>query len=275
MPPLLAHRLRLEPRLVDDSDCDAVVSDDGYAAESDTHDSDSDDYDIGFDSAITYMVAGHEIDVVEGSRYFAQRSQRKSKYNIFEEDLNPNAFYWTAPREFKNKYRCSRKELDAIAAEIENHPIFEENDGPGRKQVPAKHQLMVLLHYMVHNGISNKTQHREFRIVSGTTEDYRNRAKKAILCLKKKYVYWPDELEHEEIAQRYLERYNCKNCVGVGDGALSDLLFQPQCKDAGDYHGWKGQWTLTMLTISNDKGKIRYYLSGFPGCSHDNSYGGG
>ena len=86
---------------------------------------------------------------------------------------------------------------------------------------------MVFLHYMGHEGVSNKTQHHEFRIGSGTMEDYRNRVKEAILPLKKKYVYWPDELEHEEIAQRYLERYNCKNCVGVGDGTLSDLLFQP------------------------------------------------
>ena len=37
-----------------------------------------------------------------------------------------------------------------------------------------------------------------------------------------------------------------------------------------DYHGHKFQYSLTVLVINDDRCKIRAYLAGFPGSTHDN-----
>lgn len=129
---------------------------------------------------------------------------------------------------------------------------------------------MTLLHYMGHEGNTNDEQGTIFRMGAGTSEDYRRRAKKSLLSLKKEYVHWPDAAERREIGKRFKEKYHCPNAVGEVDGTLLELAFAPQCPDASDYHGRKMKWSLTMLIVGDDKGYIRYYLTGFPGCAHDN-----
>lgn len=220
------------------------------------------------DDVLMYLASHCDVDTAEGERYSVPRNYRKSALNIFEEDLDPNTGFYLSDREFKERYRCSRKELHFMSKKIEHHRVFQNRRGP--KQAPIKHQLMTLLHYMGHEGVTNDTQRSTFRIGAGTCEDYRNRAKEAIRSLKEEYVYWPDENEREKFAKHYETKYSCPGAVGHMDGTLVDLVFQPQCADAADYHGRKGHWTITILIVGDDDGKVRYYLAGFPGCSHDN-----
>ena len=114
------------------------------------------------------------------------------------------------------------------------------------------------------------TQAGLFRIGSGTCEDYRNRAKTAILSLRDKYIFWPDEEDRCQLAKSNEEKYHCPNAILYGDGTLHELMLAPQTPDRGDYHGRKMQWSLTTLILGDDECRVRYYLSGFPGCSHDN-----
>ena len=104
--------------------------------------------------------------------------------------------------------------------------------------------------------MTNASQGSVLRIGNGTSEIYRNRARKAVLSLKSIYVRWPDEAERKEIAKRNKENYNCPNCIGQMDGTLIELAFEPQTDDSGDYHGRKLQWSITILIVGNDKGCI-------------------
>ncbi|KAL7520303.1 hypothetical protein ACHAWX_005032 [Stephanocyclus meneghinianus] len=54
------------------------------------------------------------------------------------------------------------------------------------------------------------------------------------------------------------------------DGTLLPLGIAPSCSDAADYSGRKFPYSLTVCVINDDKRKIRAYLSGFPGSTHDN-----
>lgn len=239
-----------------------------YDADSSDSDSDSDESDI-VNAIALYIQSKNDVDDAVSQRYLAPRICRKSNLNIFEEDLDPDAVYYTNRRRFKNRYRCTRESLEFIANEVKDHPIFQRGRA-GPKQAPIKHQLMTLFHYMGHEGITNDDQGGIFRIGAGTSELYRSRAITAILSLKKKYVRWPDADEREEISQRFKRRYDCPNCVGQADGTLVELVFAPQTPDAPDYHGRKMKWSLTLLIVGDDRRFVRYYLSGFPGCAHDN-----
>ena len=54
------------------------------------------------------------------------------------------------------------------------------------------------------------------------------------------------------------------------DGTLLPLAFDPLSDDAEVYHGRKFPYSLTVLVISDDKQRIRAYLAGYPGSTHDN-----
>ena len=99
----------------------------------------------------------------------------------------------------------------------------------------------------------------------------RIRARDAVIhSLGKDFYHWPDENERKNISNCYKMEFNLPNCVGVMDGTLFPLAFQPETEDAADYHGRKFQWSLTCLVVSDQKRRIRWYITGYPGSSHDN-----
>jgi hypothetical protein len=109
-----------------------------------------------------------------------------------------------------------------------------------------------------------------FYFGKGSLTKYKCRVATAIVdCLGSDYYAWPDEQERDEIAAEMEARYNLRNCIGVIDGTLFLLAFKPQSSDAGDYCGRKGD-SITNLIVSDHKRRIRYYISGWPGGSHDN-----
>jgi hypothetical protein len=54
------------------------------------------------------------------------------------------------------------------------------------------------------------------------------------------------------------------------DGTLLELGTTPHCDDKADYSGRKFRYSLTVNVINDDKRRIRAYLSGYPGTTHDN-----
>ena len=117
------------------------------------------------DVELLFLSTSEEIEYVQSTRYLLPRILSKTTHNIFMEDLDPYSPYRLSSRKFKSKYRCSRKSIDAIAAKIEGNPIFKSKTC---QQAPAKHQLMVFLHCMGHEGQTNDNQKDVFRIGAGT-----------------------------------------------------------------------------------------------------------
>jgi hypothetical protein len=59
-----------------------------------------------------------------------------------------------------------------------------------------------------------------------------------------------------------------KNCVGFIDGTLLPLEAKPSI-DPQDYYSRKGLYGLATLVVCDENKRIIYYLTGWPGCSHD------
>jgi DDE superfamily endonuclease len=178
---------------------------------------------------------------------------------------------WLTDDEFLHKYRMSRESFHRVLHAIEDHDVFATGKR-GRNQAPVAHQLMVFLKFLGTEGAggSNANMRHVFAIGYGTAALYRKRVTKAILSLRKKYYYWPDAEERQLIAREIHQLYDFPHCIGIADGTLTPLAFEPQTEDAPDYSGRKYGYSLSTMVICDHKRRIRYYLSGYPGSAHDN-----
>jgi len=66
------------------------------------------------------------------------------------------------------------------------------------------------------------------------------------------------------------KEFGFPHCVGIADGTLFPLAFEPDSQDAPDCSGRKCGYSLTVMIICDLNKKIRYYLANCPGFAHDN-----
>ena len=119
------------------------------------------------------------------------------------------------------------------------------------------------------SGASSSNQRNTFRISKGAADLYRRRVTLAIRALSKDYIYWPSAEERKVIAKEIFPRYDFPHCVGIADGTLFPLAFEPETKDAPDYSGRKFGYSISTMIICNHKRRFRHYLAGYPGSAHD------
>jgi hypothetical protein len=93
---------------------------------------------------------------------------------------------------------------------------------------------------------------------------------KAIRNHRDEYVTWPDSNERQAIACRIQDICGLPNCVGIVDGTLFPLALRPETVDSPDYKGRKFVYTLSAMVVNDDQRRIRFYISGWPGSTHDN-----
>jgi DDE superfamily endonuclease len=194
---------------------------------------------------------------------------------IFKRDLqhNDNANGlppWLVDDEFLQKYRMHWASFKQLVELIKDHPIFHIDSN--KDQAKPEHQLLLFLYYLGKSGsgASNSDLRNIFQIGRGTADCYKRRCVKAIRWLRDNVIKWPDNAERHEISKRILHKYTWINCVGVVDGTLFPLTYAPQSDDAPDYHGRKFLYSLSTIIVNDDEKRIRYYLAGYPGSTHDN-----
>lgn len=214
-------------------------------------------------------------------RYLFRKSRHRQgdAEAIYKEDLDAKedgsdgseaTLPWLTESEFLSKYRLSRKNFHKILALIKDHPVFQAK---GKKpQRDVAYQLMTWLKYAgtEGSGASNANQRGTFRIGYGTADVYRRRVTVALCSLTPQYYYWPDLQERQKIAKEILEGYGFPNCIGIADGSLHPLAFEPETQDAPDYSGRKFAYSMSTLYVCDNKRRIRHYLAGYPGSAHDN-----
>lgn len=225
------------------------------------------------------MAVNGAYDALCSRRYLFRPSARKGLGSqIFQRDLceeiSEDKLPWLTEDEFLQKYRVHKETFWHLHEKIKDHPVFQPPSGEEgtKKQAPASHQLMVLMHYLGTSGSAgnNPRLRNVFGIGRGTAQLYRDRCVLAIRSVRKEVIKWPDEEERKKISQRIFRKYNWPHCVGVADGTLFPLTYEPQAQDAPDYSGRKFQYSLSVMIINDDERRIRHYLSGFPGSAHDN-----
>ncbi len=124
-------------------------------------DGDLDDNVFNEDNDLFVLVAGLYdcIHAIRQNRYFGARSRREGNMDVFDADLSVENGIdsWMTDDEFLCKYRVTRDQLDHITSIIADDPIFARPQR-GSPQMPVKHQLMIWLHFVGHEGQSNSTQ---------------------------------------------------------------------------------------------------------------------
>ena len=151
---------------------------------------------------------------------------------------------WLTEEEFLQKYRMSRQSFSLLVDEVKDHPIFKAKGigmFAGRPQAPVVNQVMVFLKFLGTEGTGGMghNQRQTFGIGYGTSIAYRRRVTRAILSLRDKYYYWPDENERAQMSVAVHDKFQFPHCVGIADGMLFPLYFEPQTQDAPDYSGRK------------------------------------
>lgn len=211
--------------------------------------------------------------------------QRPPKYRKspaaqrFETDLNEEILSdsstssgempWLTDDEFLQKFRVTRTGFKFILDKIKDHSVFETKT---KRMAPPEHQLMVFLKYIGTEGAgaSNANQRQTFGVGYGSAHNYRKRVTAALRSLSDEYIRWPDSNERQTISQEIQREYDFPHCVGIADGTLFPLAFEPQTEDAPDYSGRKYGYSLSTMIICDHTRRIRHYLAGFPGSAHDN-----
>jgi hypothetical protein len=155
---------------------------------------------------------------------------------------------WLTDDEFLQKYRVTRAGFQYILNRIKDHPIFESKT---KTMAPPEHQLMVFLKYVgtEGSGANGPNQRNTFGCGKGTSVDYRRRVTTALKALKKQYIKWPDEERRQVISKSIQKDYDFPHCIGIADGTLFPLAFEPQTEDAPDYSGRKYGYSLSTMIV--------------------------
>jgi DDE superfamily endonuclease len=159
-------------------------------------------------------------------------------------DASDHELPWLNDDEFLQKFRVTREAFAIILEKIKDHPVFESKT---KAMAPPEYQLMVFLKYIGTEGAgsSNANQRQTFGVGYGTSSLYRKRVTKALLSLREEYITWPDSNERKVISKDIQRQFDFPHCVGIADGTLFPLAFEPSTEDAPDYSGRKYGYSLT------------------------------
>lgn len=99
-------------------------------------------------------------------------------------------------------------------------------------------------------------------------ERYTDRCIIALLSLEKNAIAWPNTDDREIIKRRIEISSGFPNCIGFVDGTLVVFENRPAIHSE-DFFNRKGRYGLATMIVCDDHRRIRYMLTGWPGCSHD------
>ncbi len=220
------------------------------------------------ESFIALLRYQQHLSNLRNRRYLEIRSYRRYDKIIYERDLRYQEVPWLTEKDFKVKYRTSREGLDFLTTLLEDAPVFTPG-AHGPKQMPVKYQIMIWLHFFGHEGMTVEAQRETLHTCKGLLNLAKNRVTNAFNSIRGDWIHWPDAVERKEISRRIEEEFFLPNCVAIMDGTLLPLGLEPDCTDKADYHGRKYAYSITCNILCDDKCRIRNYLAGFPGSTHD------
>ena len=210
---------------------------------------------------------------------FRSRKCRKNKGECpYDKDFfDSEDLPWLNEAEFLQTYRMSRKNMRKLIDMCKDHPLFEvlnrnKTVNKEKTEKRARNHFMHLLYFLgtFGEGGNNSNSRNKYKQGYGTYENMRKTCVKVILdCMKKEYLYWPNENERNGISQQIWNKYGWVNCVGYLDGTLLPLYYKPQSEDCGDYYGRKLGYTMPALVVSDENLLVRHTQVGWPGCTHD------
>ena len=91
--------------------------------------------------------------------------------------------------------------------------------------------------------------------------------------MRSEAIKWPDAAERAQISARFARDHGLPNAVGIVDGTPIVFSQRPGV-DGGSFWSRKKHYSINLQLVCDDKGKIRYYLCGWPGSCFDSTVWG-
>ena len=142
----------------------------------------------------------------------------------------------------------TRDQLDLITGLISGAEVFK-NKTHGPTQMAVKHQLMIYLHFVGHEAMTNRIQRQVFLISRRSIASARNRVIKALLSIRNEYYEWLSAEERTCLSGLFLKNHGFPNGSALMDGTLLELAVCPRSNYFSGYHGRKFQYSLTVLVV--------------------------
>jgi hypothetical protein len=151
---------------------------------------------------------------------------------------------------------------------IENHDVFANRSH--HTQAPAWIQLMVVLSRLGcdGNGASIGRNARHGGVSHGSVCKYTERVFVAILAMKDAEICWPTAEERKIISRRFAVKHGLPGVVGVVDGTPVVMSQRPHV-DGEVFWTRKGHYAINLQLVCDDRRRILFYQSGWPGSVYD------
>ncbi|XP_039949710.1 protein ALP1-like [Bactrocera tryoni] len=171
---------------------------------------------------------------------------------------------------FNEMIRVRPDEFRRILEYIKDSSVFNTNSSGA--QLALNLQLKIVLFRLGSSGdgLSIRKVASLFGVDDGgTIQNITKRVFKAILRLKEKFLFWPNENERLEIVTA--TRKEMPGCIGYIDGSELKLA-EATAKNHELFYSRKRQYAIKMQAICDYKLRIRQVTIGYPGSVYDSKF---
>lgn len=203
-------------------------------------------------------------DVLTRSRNLKTREPIPKTRAFFE-------IIWDLPDDqFRLIARMNREAFVNLVKKLE--PANEFYSYGTKWQAPVWKQLLLVLNRLgcEGNGAAMK-RHAIFHGVSyGTVDKYTERVIAALLRLEGQYLRWPDPWARRGISRRFARDYGLPGAVGIIDGTPVHFWQRPGI-DGENFFTRKSRYSINLQLVTDDKKRILFYYTGWPGSCYDST----
>ena len=202
--------------------------------------------------------------IVRGHRYLGARSYVFKKHGL------ANQLWGYSERHFRQEARMNRQSFMKIVHILEQNPIFKSNSR--RSQTPVWIQCLITFRRLgcFGNGNSLGANGRCYGFCEGSVVAFVRRVTTAILAIAKDIMKWPNERERQVIKNRFKNDAGINGAIGIIDG--TPVIFsQRPAIDGEVFWSRKSVYCTNLQLICDDRGLIRWFLTGWPGSVYDNT----
>ena len=201
---------------------------------------------------------------IRRSRYFDPRTC------IFKKPSLVDLLWGYTERQFRQETRMNRSSFIKIVEILEKHPVFHNNSR--RKQTPPWVQCLIAFKRLGCYGNANSlgATGRANGFSEGAVVKFTDRVVTAILSIMKKVIRWPSAEERVIIKNRFKKDAGILGAIGIIDGTPVVFSQRPAI-DGETFWSRKSMYCMNLQLVCDDRGYIRWLLTGWPGSVYDNT----
>ncbi|KAI8114718.1 Protein ALP1-like [Lucilia cuprina] len=188
----------------------------------------------------------------------------KDKRNSIK-DYMETVFPIYSESEFKMHFRISRSLFDALCSKFEESAIFLNLRKD--KRLSAREHLAVFLWFAGHEGTSFRDLSDRFNISTSTVSIIIDRVCNFLSNMSPDIIKWPNEEQKVTSSTAFKNKCGFSKVIGCIDG--THITIDPPLNLKNQYIDRKGNVSICMQGICNEKKKFISIFVGYPGSSHD------